>query len=153
MTTAVIEKVIMKATLYLYNGFKNTINKTLDNGVEYDVDFKSGTDTFMNINLLLSISNNDIEKYNYAHIDEINKYYFVDNVVMQRNGLFLFKCTEDVLQTFSTEIMQATVIVKRTNQNSIGNDYDNSNNFQKIEYNFNNPFTTTSDVLITARGI
>lgn len=53
-------------------------------------------------------------QYNYAHIPDFNRYYFVDPPVTDRTGLIYYKMHVDVLQSFAAQILAAPVIVQRS---------------------------------------
>lgn len=57
---------------------------------------------------LLNLSEN-IFPYNYVQWD--NWYYFIDDVIRGRNNLFEVHCTQDVLATYKSYILQTTAFV------------------------------------------
>lgn len=97
----------MEIDLYQYQGNPNTINKTLSNHnaingyMVNDLDIDSPT---------IKLTAYDI-KYNYVYIPLLHRYYFIDNVNIDPNGIWHIKLTLDVLMTYRTQIMSATVHV------------------------------------------
>lgn len=97
----------MEIDLYQYQGNPNTINKTLSNPnalsgyMSNDLDIDSPT---------IKLASYDL-KYNYVYIPSLHRYYFIDNVDIDPNGIWHIKLTLDVLKTFAENIMNATVHV------------------------------------------
>ena len=62
----------------LYNTLdgENVINKTLTDLMTVDINLKSSVD-IVNPEIVL---NGDFRGFNYAHIPELNRYYFIDQI-------------------------------------------------------------------------
>ena len=139
---------------YKINDVKNKINKTL--GVPYtmnNVFFKSGDVDIIKPFLRLS---RDMTQYNYCFIRELNRFYFIDDVVIENNGIRNYKLSIDVLMTYKTEIMNnKTHIIESENVINADNiEYSGKNNEVVSTFNFpDNPFEDNkTDVLICVRG-
>lgn len=52
--------------------------------------------------------------YNYCYVPAWNKYYFINSIVLAQGGKSVIQCTEDVLKTFETELLQVKGTVERT---------------------------------------
>lgn len=144
----------MTIDFYKVNDVKNKINKTL--GVPYTISnvfFKSGNVNIVNPFLRLS---RDITQYNYCFIRELNRFYFIDDVVIENNGIKNYKLTIDVLMSYKNEIMNnKTHIVESENVLNVDNiEYSEKNNEIIKTFNFSeNPFENNkTDVLICVRG-
>lgn len=139
---------------YKINDVKNKINKTL--GVPYTINnvfFKSGDVDIIKPFLRLS---RDMTQYNYCFIRELNRFYFIDDVVIENNGIRNYKLSIDVLMTYKTEIMNnKTHIIESENVINADNiEYSEKNNEVVSTFNFpDNPFEDNkTDVLICVRG-
>ena len=139
---------------YKINDVKNKINKTL--GVPYTINnifFKSGDVDIIKPFLRLS---RDMSQYNYCFIRELNRFYFIDDVVIENNGIRNYKLSIDVLMTYKTEIMNnKTHIIESENVINADNiEYSEKNNEVVSTFNFpDNPFEDNkTDVLICVRG-
>lgn len=139
---------------YKINDVKNKINKTL--GVPYTINnvfFKSGDIDIIKPFLRLS---RDMTQYNYCFIRELNRFYFIDDVIIENNGIRNYKLSIDVLMTYKTEIMNnKTHIIESENVINADNiDYSEKNNEVTSTFNFpDNPFENNkTDVLICVRG-
>ena len=144
----------MTIDFYKVNDVKNKINKTL--GASYTISnvfFKSGNVDVVNPFLRLS---RDMTQYNYCFIRELNRFYFIDDVVIENNGIKNYKLTIDVLMSYKNEIMNnKTHIVESENVLNVDNiEYSEKNNEIIKTFNFSkNPFENNkTDVLICVRG-
>ena len=144
----------MTIDFYKVNDVKNKINKTLS--VPYTISnvfFKSGNVDIVNPFLRLS---RDITQYNYCFIRELNRFYFIDDVVIENNGIKNYKLTIDVLMSYKIEIMNSkTHIVESENILNVDNiEYSEKNHEIIKTFNFpENPFENNkTDVLICVRG-
>lgn len=143
----------MTIDFYKMNDFRNKINKTLtDKYTVNNVYFKSANVDILKPFLRL---NDDFSMYNYCYIHELNRYYFIDDVIIENNGIRNYKLSIDVLMSYKNQIMNnKTHIIESENVLNADNVNYNEKNNEVIEtFNFpNNPFTETTDVLITVRG-
>lgn len=99
----------MEITLYKTIDSPNTINKTLTDPLTLEINLKRGTD-IINPELVLR---GDFRGYNYAHIPELHRYYFI-NSIEQLNFILVKLYLEcDVLETYKTDILNCTGTIKR----------------------------------------
>lgn len=99
----------MEITLYKTIDSPNTINKTLTDPLTLEINLKRGTD-IINPELVLR---GDFRGYNYAHIPLLNRYYFI-NSMEQLNFILVKLYLEcDVLETYKTDILNCSGIIKR----------------------------------------
>lgn len=103
----------------------------------------------------LQITLNDYAfTHNYVYIPFFGRYYFITNIEIQNNGLYILTLKEDVLYTYKTDIIQNNNHVIKSSL-PIGNNIDYVKKFEKtiLTQNMDNPFLEhISDVLITIRG-
>lgn len=129
----------MEVTFYKCLEPKNKVDKVLENGVTVTGQMK----TDCNIDSLQLTFNRDTEIsfYNYCYIKELNRYYFIKDMTIDRNGSYTVKLEIDVLKTFADEIKKCYGKVK-----ICASPYDNSFNpsiearYTKQIYNFESPF-------------
>lgn len=93
---------------YNYTGRPNTINKTLTNPTQMQGVFRS---TFNVLQPSLRVKKGDVFTFNYCHIHELNRYYFITNVSVIDNDNYDISLSLDVLKTYEDEIMSATATV------------------------------------------
>ena len=93
---------------------------------------------------------------NYLYISEFGRYYFVNDVVSVRNGLWRFDCTSDPLTSFASQIRGCTGIVRRAQNPKAYNvmlddgSFRAYNNPHVVTKEFPNGFTTKEYVLAVA---
>lgn len=95
--------------------------------------------------------------FNYCHIEEFGRYYFVDDVTIERTNLLTLHLAVDVLESFKKEILKQNVIIQ-TNENN-NSKYLPDANWQTLVktktdiINFSNGFLDNGEfILITAGG-
>lgn len=123
----------MKMYLYHVNDAENVINKTLVNGLEIDINLKSSVD-IVNPEIVL---NGDFRGYNYAHLPDLNRYYFIERIEQLNLKLVKLNLSCDVLETYKADILNSNARFKRNIKNgdyqNISIDYSN----QTISTNYN----------------
>lgn len=105
----------MKLTLYSNNEDKRKISKTVASGTE--VNFTARAD-FNILNPIIILTTVDATQYNYAYIDAVNRYYFIDKIENIRNGVYKLFLSVDVLKTYELSIKSLSAeIVESENPN------------------------------------
>ena len=143
----------MDIIFYKVTDPKNTITKTLgnsENSLTVQGTLRDGCDTFNPVVMFTT----DVSGYNYCYISQLNRYYFVDDVRVYRNSAWILSMSEDVLMSFSSDILLQSGYVDR---------YDGASKYvtkslrtdvrdrvKKIDWNYE--FQEGSYVLITAGG-
>lgn len=105
----------MNVTLYNNQSAANKIGKTLTNSyvisnailrAECDIlrprfEISMNSDTFTAVN------------YNYCYIPLFNRYYFINDISQIRKDCMVIACQVDVLESFSSEILENTAVIER----------------------------------------
>lgn len=87
------------------------ITKTLDAGNTYNCVLK---DNCSILRPVIDIKTSDnITTYNYMYISDLQRYYFIDDIISLNNGLWRVSGHVDVLQTYSSSIMAQNAVIKR----------------------------------------
>lgn len=128
----------MEIKFYSMQCEKNKINKTsyLLNEYICEGHLVDGT-SYIRPSIRIQIGNFG---YNYAIIPAFGRAYFVDNITVERTGIFLISLVVDVLYTYRNDILMQNVFLDRTNNanyitEKIPDDYalfSNSVNIEKI---------------------
>ena len=95
--------------LYSIDDDDNVINKNLGIGLNVPIHLKGDFD-LINPTIIL---NGDFRQYNYAHIPDLNRYYFIERfeqLNLKMVQLYL-KC--DVLETYKSDILNSVARFKR----------------------------------------
>ena len=106
--------------LYSIDDNDNIINKNLGMGLNVPINLKGDFD-LVNPTVIL---NGDFRQYNYAHIPDLNRYYFIERfeqLNLKMVQLYL-KC--DVLESYKSDILNSVARFKRGIKNG---DYHNIN--------------------------
>lgn len=104
----------MLLILYSTKSGANVINKTLENPINVDIIARSDFD-IINPQLKLSkISGVDFKDYNYCHIPDLNRYYFINSVSAMNADIFSFECECDVLESYKVDILASRVKVMKS---------------------------------------
>lgn len=120
----------MQINLFTCNAERNRVNKGeyLQNRFVMDGAFRRSTSA-MNIEIDVEKSNPVIYKYNYMYIESFNRYYFIDEIISVRNNLWTIKATVDVLMSFKNDILSASVIVDKVENELVANLYLDDGSF------------------------
>lgn len=108
----------MQLILYTTESAENVINKTLANPLLMNINLRRGMD-ISNPVLRLKFSGS-MSQYNYAHIPEFNRYYFITDVESVNSNIWSFRLSVDVIESFKSEILSSFA---RYNRNLRTGDY------------------------------
>ena len=96
--------------LYMNNSEKNVIGKSLTSVRNLNGTFKQEADI---VNLSTQVDLSSLPNFNYIRVPLFNRYYFVDNIVNIRDGLWEISCHVDVLESFKDTIMSTYGLIER----------------------------------------
>ena len=117
----------MKLFLYNVDDGDNVINKTLPVPVEIEIRLSNDVDVVNPELRLRNITGVDYGDFNYAFIDVLGRYYFIDKLGrVSASDCFLYLSC-DVLETYKAEILASKARLKRGIKN--GDFYDGSMDF------------------------
>lgn len=145
----------MDITLYYNSSENNKIGKVLSNDETLEGSLKDATNV---INPEVMVKADSVSGYNYAYIPLFNRYYFVEEVVSYRTGLWIMKLQVDVLESFKSDILALQAIIDST-ESYMGDYYLDSESWvTKVKtktdiLNFSNGLLNSGEyILITAGG-
>lgn len=98
--------------LYNYSGENNRLDKTalLSNETTFTGVARESIDK-MQVSVLLQVA--AIPAFNYAYIQEFNRYYYIDSITMERNSTCRIDMRTDVLMSHKASIKECGGIVMR----------------------------------------
>jgi hypothetical protein len=109
------------------------------------------------INPEITITSSVPLKYNYCYITSLKRYYYINNIISIKNGVWKLVMEVDPLMSFKSDILALKAVVSKQSSISNGDEYidDGSlvtdNLMFKTVYNFANGFNNDSEyILITA---
>lgn len=113
--------------LYQVTDGDNVMNKTLsDTPLTLTIRLKRDTDIINPMLILSAIDGVDYNNYNYAEIEELNRFYFIDNATNLNNKRWQLNLSCDVIETYKDEILLSHAKFKRSIRSG---DYINTADF------------------------
>lgn len=140
----------MNCTLYFNQSQENKLNKVLTDKGTRTILFLNSVDFLRPIITVKTLPADT----NYCFIESLGRYYFIEDVRNLKNELFELSLKCDVLMTYKNDIEKSkAIITESTNEiNANNTDYIAEKNIVVNEIDLKNPFTESSDVLITIVG-
>lgn len=99
----------MELILYKTDDNPNVINKVLTDPLTMNINLKNDVN-IINPELVL---NGDYRGYNYAHIPELNRFYFINSMEQLNFRLVKIALECDVLETYKADILNGSGTVTR----------------------------------------
>lgn len=121
---------------------KNVVNKTLSE-ILLTLSFINKKDNFNTSSPILFITTNENVNINsmgnYCYIQEVDRYYFINNIEYVNNNLIKLQLETDYLYTFKTDILNGSGLVKASkNVNNYSSNYDVLDTVQEKTIVFSN---------------
>lgn len=143
-----------KYTLKLYKNSSenNDVSKTLTD--EHKVTGYSRVVVDM-LNPVIELAGIEVNRYNYCYVQELNRYYYIENINISPNGVYRLSMRIDVLMTYRDDIMTSHgLITKNREYNPYTGDVDVESRYTLEKHEFENGFDFTNGdfVLVTMRG-
>lgn len=85
----------------------NVVGKTTNRTPMYSINSPLKQDTNRLNPTILIYSETSLEIMNYCHIDEFDRYYFIDKIEQVRKNLYRIHCKVDVLESYKLQILNA----------------------------------------------
>jgi len=115
----------MTSTFYINNSDNRVVNKQLIPVINnVDIVFKSDTDIYKPTLIISNI--NSIENANYLYIEDLDRYYYINEKEQSQQMIYLY-CITDVLMTYSNYIKELYGTIRR--QSNIFDTYLKDNEF------------------------
>ena len=144
----------MLITFYKIDEPNNKLVKTLIGGFQVDATLYDP----ISLEQPQVILSSEYDNYNYAYIEQYDRYYFVGEPILDHDGLFIYPFMIDVLMSNKDQILELEATIQRQEYNF--NEYINDGTFipDTREFiqciNFTNGFNDTGElILITAGGV
>lgn len=88
------------------------IGKVLDEGESFDCVLKAET-SILRPTIILNSSSANLKGYNYMYIADLNRYYFIDDIVSKNNNIWEVSGHVDVLETYKQQILSNNAVIRR----------------------------------------
>lgn len=110
--------------LFITSDSDNVINKTLTDVATVTGDFNDSLDINSPVVRIGGLA--DVGEYNYCFIPELNRYYFINEYIIERASYFILYLECDLLMSYRPIILQLTGVVRSgANSNPFSNGYIN----------------------------
>ena len=145
----------MTINFYINKSEKEKFDKSLTNEKSLTGFLKQATSV---INPVITIEIENPSQYNYCHIPQFHRYYFINDMINIRNNIWEIHMHVDALSSFKSQIRANKAIVEKSEQTASSNEYFNDGStfyHDSREYNEIAMFqrgidTAPSYILITA---
>lgn len=104
----------MQLYLYKTKDSNRVLNKTLTNESLLNINLKRDTDIVRPIIQLMKVAGVDFKQFNYAHIPDLNRFYFINNVESVNNSVDKLYLECDVLETYKANILASEMTYTAT---------------------------------------
>lgn len=101
----------MQIILYNNSSEPNTINKTISNALTLSGAIREESSIYKP--KFRICSNSNLSHYNYCYIPEFDRYYFISEIVIERNGIYNISTKCDVMESFKEKILGLECVISR----------------------------------------
>lgn len=106
-------------SLFKTNSENNRVVKTLTDEKQLSGELRNQT-SVLNPSIRIESADN-ISTYNYAHISEFGRYYYITDIVSVRTNCWVVSLRCDVLMSYKDEIQGLNVILDNTQETGLSN--------------------------------
>lgn len=146
----------MNITFYKNSSEKNKIGKSLSSGLTLSGNLRDEC-SITSPSILVEATS--LVDYNYCYIPEFKRYYFISDITSVRNNLWRVSLKCDVLESFKSDILNSSCIVKKQQNQSYSNNIDDGSYINRVDNfieiaNYQNGFNADGEfILLTAGAI
>ena len=119
----------MTISLYVNTSEKEKLDKSLSNKTDLNGYLKQGSSV---VNQIITVEIENPSQFNYCHIPQFHRYYFISDTVNVRNNIWELHMHVDTLSSFKTQIRANKAIIESI-EKKYTNTYINQNWDDKIE--------------------
>ena len=146
----------MQIEFYKNSSEKNKIGKSISNKLTLSGNLR---DECSITSPSILVESTSLVDYNYCHIPEFKRYYFISDIVSVRNNLWRVSLKCDVLESFKSDILKLSCIVDKQQNQSYNNNIDDGSYINRADSfveiaNYQNGSNSSGEyILITAGAI
>lgn len=146
----------MNITFYKNSSEKEKIGKSLSSGLTLSGNLRDEC-SITSPSILVEATS--LVDYNYCYIPEFKRYYFISDITSVRNNLWRVSLKCDVLESFKSDILNSSCIVKKQQNQSYSNNIDDGSYINRVDNfieiaNYQNGFNADGEfILLTAGAI
>ena len=146
----------MQLYLYKTNDLNNVVDKVLTDETLFNINLKRDTDILRPKIPLAKNTGIDLKAFNYAHIPDLNRYYFINVVESMNNTIDVLFLEVDVLMSYKTQIKAGikTYITDLAPTYKADNIYSaNSSKNNVVKINSDVTLQKAQSIIITTLGV
>ena len=122
----------MKITLYNQSNDVRKVSKVLGTAIAEFSDAVARDSFDVRRGEITIVTDTDISKCNYCYIEELDRYYYITDITIQRKNVWILSLKCDVLMTFSSGIRALNGTVDR--QENKYNGYIPDGEYKQLAY-------------------
>ena len=115
----------MEISFYINTSEKEKFDKSLTNEKSLTGFLKQATSV---INPVITVEIENPSQYNYCHIPQFHRYYFINDMINIRNNIWEFHMHVDALSSFKSQIRANKAIIDKNQYLTNANEYYNDGN-------------------------
>lgn len=142
----------MVIKLYKSSSDPRVVSKSLSDEISYNSATARDAFDIMGGSIVITTSS-DLSGYNYAHVVDVNRYYYIKDITVLREGVWQLELSIDVLMTYAAEIRALHGTVDR--QTNLNNGYISDPEYKALTFSqivtktFPNEMTNDTIILMT----
>lgn len=142
----------MVIKLYKSSSDPRVVSKSLFDEISYNSATARDAFDIMGGSIVIA-TNSDLSGYNYAHVDDVNRYYYIKDITILREGVWQLELAIDVLMTYADKIRSLHGTVDR--QTNLNNGYISDPEYKALTFSqivtktFPNEMTNDTIILMT----
>ena len=115
----------MTINFYINTSEKEKFDKSLTNETSLTGSLKQATSV---INPIITVEIENPSQFNYCHIPQFHRYYFINDMVNIRNNIWEIHMHVDTLSSFKSQIRANKAIIDKNQYLTNANEYYNDGN-------------------------
>ena len=138
--------------LYLNSSENSDLIKKLSNEKPITGQSRTAVDI---LNPVIDLVGMNVNKYNYCYVEELQRYYYIENVIIAPNGIYRLQMHVDVLMTYKDDILESSGLIRKNSKyNPYAGDYEVESRYDLTKHEFQNGFDFSNGdfILVTMRG-
>ena len=134
--------------LYKNHSENNDLQKHITDKRVINATSRESVDTLRPVVNLAGIQ---VNEYNYCYVQELKRFYYIENTIAHTNGVLTLHLRVDVLMSYITDIKASKgLIVKQRDYNPYYGDYEVEARADTEQLNFEDKFNHTGEYIVVA---
>lgn len=141
-----------KLKLYKNSSENNDVQKVLSNETVIQGYSRTAVDI---LSPVIELAGVEVNTFNYCYVEELKRYYYIENMTLSPNGVTRLIMRVDVLMSYREDILESHgIITKSRNYNPYTGDHDVESRYNLEKHEFENGFDFNNGdfVIVAMRG-